>query len=152
MTNRNIPNAPLFRDPIYDGAADPVLVWNRIEENWWIFYTNRRANAPGSGYGWIHGTDIGIASSKDGSRTWLYRGIARGLNFEKGWNTFWAPEIIWHNGLYHMYCSDIHVQGMKHTFFILLIQGYLMKGVQPVDMRQIDPPCRWLYWNIKMER
>ncbi|MEI6051034.1 MAG: hypothetical protein WCS03_19265, partial [Bacteroidota bacterium] len=23
--------APLFRDPIYDGVADPVLVWNPIK-------------------------------------------------------------------------------------------------------------------------
>ena len=23
--------APLFRDPITDGAADPVLIWNRTE-------------------------------------------------------------------------------------------------------------------------
>lgn len=25
--------APLFRDPITDGAADPVLIWNRTEKN-----------------------------------------------------------------------------------------------------------------------
>lgn len=25
-----IPNAPLFQDPIYDGAADPVVIWNRL--------------------------------------------------------------------------------------------------------------------------
>ena len=29
MENRVIPQAPLFRDPIYDGAADPVIIWNR---------------------------------------------------------------------------------------------------------------------------
>ena len=28
--------APLFRDPITDGAADPVLIWNRTEKNWWM--------------------------------------------------------------------------------------------------------------------
>jgi len=22
---------PLFRDPIYDGAADPTVIWNRTE-------------------------------------------------------------------------------------------------------------------------
>ena len=39
------PNAPLFRDPIYDGAADPTIIWNPKEKAWWIFYTNRRASA-----------------------------------------------------------------------------------------------------------
>ncbi|MEZ4836778.1 MAG: DUF6713 family protein [Caldilineaceae bacterium] len=38
------PNAPLFRDPIYDGAADPTVIWNRQEQCWWLLYTNRRAN------------------------------------------------------------------------------------------------------------
>ncbi len=38
--------APLYNDPIYDGAADPVLIWNREEKSWWMFYTTRRANIP----------------------------------------------------------------------------------------------------------
>lgn len=37
-TMRQTP-APLYRDPIYDGAADPVMVYNRSEKNWWMFYT-----------------------------------------------------------------------------------------------------------------
>ena len=36
---------PVFRDPVFDGAADPVVIWNRQEEKWFMFYTNRRANA-----------------------------------------------------------------------------------------------------------
>lgn len=28
--------APLFRDPVTDGAADPVIVWNREEKSWWM--------------------------------------------------------------------------------------------------------------------
>ena len=36
--------APLYRDPITDGAADPVLIWNRQEKTWWMLYTQRRAN------------------------------------------------------------------------------------------------------------
>ena len=31
------PNAPLFRDPIYDGAADPTIIWNPKEKAWWTF-------------------------------------------------------------------------------------------------------------------
>src|SRR5215831_12042126 len=33
--------APLFRDPIFDGAADPVVVYNREKKQWWMFYTQR---------------------------------------------------------------------------------------------------------------
>src|SRR5690242_6129224 len=38
---------PLYRDPVYDGAADPVVIWNPHAKRWWMFYTNRRANVPG---------------------------------------------------------------------------------------------------------
>ena len=72
------PPAPLYRDPVFDGAADPSLIWNDKERAWWIFYTNRRANAPDAqdGVRWCHGTDIGISSSADGGLTWTYRGTA----------------------------------------------------------------------------
>ncbi len=99
--------APLFRDPVYDGAADPVIVWNRAERCWWMLYTNRRANVDGPGVAWVHGTDIGVARSFDGGRTWRYMGVLPGLEFERGRNTFWAPEVLWHGGAYHMYCSYV---------------------------------------------
>jgi hypothetical protein len=35
---------PLFRDPVYDGAADPTVIYNRVEKKWFMFYTNRRAS------------------------------------------------------------------------------------------------------------
>src|SRR3954471_13132640 len=38
---------PLFRDPVVDGAADPSIVYDRAEQKWLMFYTNRRANVPG---------------------------------------------------------------------------------------------------------
>ena len=92
-------NAPLFRDPMYDGAADPVVIWNREAKEWWMIYTNRRATQEGPKFGWVHGTDLGVASSSDGGATWLYRGTLEGLETEWGGNTFWAPEIICHDGL-----------------------------------------------------
>lgn len=107
--------APLFRDPIFDGAADPTIIWNQAEQAWWLFYTNRRANVEAPGFSWVHGTDIGIASSADGGRTWIYRGIAEGLTFARGRNTYWAPEIIAHAGRYHMYVS--YVPGVPHHWF-----------------------------------
>ncbi|MEI7844849.1 MAG: glycosyl hydrolase, partial [Chloroflexota bacterium] len=103
----NIAPTPLFRDPIFDGAADPTLIWNRDEQSWWLLYTNRRANVNCRGFAWVHGTDIGIASSVDQGKTWVYRGILEGLEFERGRNTFWVPEFIWHNNLYHMYVSYV---------------------------------------------
>ena len=36
--------APLFRCPIYDGPTDPTLEWNEERQEWWMFYTQRRAN------------------------------------------------------------------------------------------------------------
>jgi hypothetical protein len=99
--------APLFRDPIYDGAADPVVIWNRQEKNWWLLYTQRRANAEGPGVAWVHGCDIGVARSADDGRSWRYLGVLPGLEFERGRNTFWAPEILWHEGAYHMYASYV---------------------------------------------
>jgi len=99
--------APLYRDPIHDGAADPTLVWSREERCWWMLYTNRRADADEEkGVKWVHGTDLGIASTPDGGAPWKYRGIARGLEFEPGRNTFWAPEVVDFGGRYHAFiCS-----------------------------------------------
>lgn len=107
-------SAPLFRDPIYDGAADPVVVWNHIEQAWWMIYTNRRATAGGPKFAWVHGTDLGVASSLDGGQSWTYRGTLTGLEHEWGHNTFWAPEIFWHDGIYHMYVS--YIQGVPHDW------------------------------------
>ncbi len=103
------PPAPLYRDPVFDGAADPSLVWNDRERAWWVFYTNRRANAPDAqdGVRWCHGTDIGIASSADGGRIWTYRGTVKGLEFETGRNTFWAPCLVEHGRTYHMFLAYV---------------------------------------------
>ena len=104
-----VPPAPLYRDPVFDGAADPSLIWNDQERAWWIFYTNRRANDPNAqdGVRWCHGTDIGIASSADGGLTWTYRGIAKGLDFEPGRNTFWAPCLVEHGRTFHMFVAYV---------------------------------------------
>lgn len=99
-------NAPLFRDPIFDAPTDPVVIYNRDREEWWMFYTQRRSGVNAVGVSHIHGTKIGVAVSKDGNR-WLYRGTLENLDFEFGHNTFWAPEIIWGEGEYHMYVSYI---------------------------------------------
>jgi len=99
-------STPLFRDPVHDGAADPVLVQNRAEGTWWMFYTQRRAQSPGDGVAWVHGTDIGVAVSADGGSTFVYRGTLD-LSADWGRDTYWAPEVLWAAGEYHMYVSVI---------------------------------------------
>ena len=56
-----VAKAPLFRDPIHDGAADPMVIYNEQEKAWYMFYTNRRANVPTQGTNWCYGTRIGVA-------------------------------------------------------------------------------------------
>lgn len=105
---------PLFRDPVFDGAADPVVVWNPHARAWWMFYTNRRANVPGlSGVAWVHGTPIGIAESRDGGTTWRYIGNAEiELPPEVGsapeTSTHWAPEIVTApDGVHHLFLTVV---------------------------------------------
>lgn len=106
-TEGKIAPKPLFRDPVYDGAADPVLVWNRAEHKWLMFYTNRRANVPNlPNVAWVHGTRIGIAESTDGGATWKYDGTAD-IPYGKPNYTQWAPEIVTYQGVYHMYLSIV---------------------------------------------
>ena len=98
--------SPLFEDPIYDSPTDPTIIRSRENGKWYLFYTQRRAFAPGRGVAFVHGSAVGVAESEDGSR-WLYRGTLDGLAIEPGHNTFWAPEVIWAEGCYHMYVSYI---------------------------------------------
>lgn len=101
---------PLFRDPVHDGAADPVLIWNRREQKWFMFYTNRRANLTNSvGVAWVHGTAIGIAESADGGARWKYRGTAA-ISLGGTNDTLWAPDVVEHEGVYHMFVT--HVPGV----------------------------------------
>lgn len=99
---------PLFRDPVQDGAADPVVVYNHLEDNFFTFYTNRRTKQNSlSGVAWVHGTAIGMASSKKGAH-WNYEGTCN-FDYPKGDKevSFWAPEVIYNDGIYHMYVTIV---------------------------------------------
>lgn len=103
--------APLYRDPIYDGAADPMIIRKASDGKFYMFYTQRRANQQVVDVSFCHGTAIGLAESDDGNY-WCYRG-ALNLDFEFGHNTFWAPEVIYdeENQVYHMYVS--YIRGVR---------------------------------------
>jgi len=103
---------PLYRDPVYDGAADPVVVWNPHVRAWWMFYTNRRANATNaSGVAWVHGTRLGIAESTNSGVNWNYVGTAViDLAAEYGGTnvTHWAPEVFTAaDGVHHMFLTVV---------------------------------------------
>ena len=98
---------PLFRDPVYDGAADPSIVRNRETGEWYMFYTDRRANIGDTGgVEWVHGTPIGIAVSDDLAR-WSYRGQASIGYAPDPEPTYWAPSVIDDGKLYHMYLTYV---------------------------------------------
>lgn len=96
--------APLYRDPVTDGATDPIIVRNHLTDEWWMFYTQRRPADEGPGVRWVHGTDIGVAISGDSGRSWHYRGTAK-LSDSEQRDTFWAPEVIFAEGCFHMFVS-----------------------------------------------
>jgi hypothetical protein len=98
---------PVYSDPVYNGAADPCIVWNKKAKKWWMFYTNRRAADKNAvGVTWVHGTRIGIAESADGAN-WKYVDTAN-INYRPTAEyTHWAPEIIEYKGLYHMYLTYV---------------------------------------------
>jgi sucrose-6-phosphate hydrolase SacC (GH32 family) len=103
---------PLVRDPVFDGAADPVVVYNPARGRWWMFYTNRRATATGlPGVSWVHGTRIGIAESSGQGAHWSYVGTANiDLPPQLGGAdaTHWAPDIVRaDDGTWHMFLTVV---------------------------------------------
>lgn len=101
---------PLYRDPTYDGAADPLVIWNETKQKWFMFYTNRRAKADNlQGVEWVHGTPIGIAESSDGA-TWHYLQNAK-IHYPSAKDmalpTYWAPDVLYAEGQYHMFLTIV---------------------------------------------
>lgn len=98
---------PMYDDPLYHGAADPVVVYNKPQKLWYMLYTNRRATLnDSSGVRWVHGTPIGIASSKDG-KNWKYVDTANIDYRPDSGYTFWAPDVVEQKGIYHMYLTYV---------------------------------------------
>ena len=55
FAQKNAAPKPLYDDPVYHGAADPVIIYNKQKKKWWMFYTNRRASIIDSTVQWVHG-------------------------------------------------------------------------------------------------
>jgi hypothetical protein len=105
-------SAPVYRDELWHGASDPTVILREDAEGaadeWWMFYTQRRALLEGVGVEWVHGSRIAVAVSSDGGATWSYRGVVDGLDDPgSGPNTHWAPEVVRIDGDYHMYLTWI---------------------------------------------
>lgn len=98
---------PLYRDPVFDGAADVSTVYDRAAKEWKMFYTNRRAtlNLPAGDVSWVHGTAIGVASSTNGVK-WTYEGTAK-IPLACTGETLWAPELYEEGGVYHMWVTVV---------------------------------------------
>lgn len=138
--------SPLFRDPVYDGAADPSLVWNEETKEWWLFYTQRRANVDTEGTAWVYGSDIGIGISSDNGKTWRYFGIAEGLKMEPGHNTFWAPCVRKIGKEYHMFVAyirgvqyDWRGDGIIAHYTSKNLWKWKFEGFVPLEQNVIDP-------------
>lgn len=103
-----VADKPLFRDPVHDGAADPVIVWNAGLNKHIMYYTNRRANiVDEAGVRWVHGTRIGMAVSENGGATWTYLDTCNIRYRPDQEPTYWAPEVLEHEGTYHMYLTYV---------------------------------------------
>lgn len=106
--------APLYRDPVFDGAADPVLTWNPRRKSWWMCYTQRRASLDLPGVEWCHGTEIGVAESRDGGMTWNYLGVLPLSHPDPGYS-FWAPDIVQDDkGLFHLFVTYVPGWANEH--------------------------------------
>jgi GH43 family beta-xylosidase len=156
---------PLYRDPVQDGAADPVVIWNPALHRWWMFYTNRRAATPGlPAISWVHGTRIGIAESDDGGANWRHAGEAAiELPPDMGGAdaTQWAPEIVrGDDGVFHMYLTVVpgvftdwkHPRHMVHLTSTDLRTWGNARVLRLASERVIDacvarmPDGRWRMW------
>ncbi len=106
---------PLFIDPVYNGSSDPMVCYNKARGTWLMYYTSRRVNRLDlGGIQRIHGSPIGIAESRDGGATWSYIGDCN-IDYKPDPEpTYWAPEVLEYEGLYHMYLS--YVPGVFDTW------------------------------------
>lgn len=145
LADRDVASSPLYRDPLFDGAHDPEMVWNYAEQCYWLLYLQNRYNIPltdPAPLGRTSLTDIGLASTPDGGRSWIYRGVAEGLDVpasaradelppsgtqQYGGATWWRPAVTFADDIYH-------------AFWVMWESSRGMKGP--------DGPGAYANWNL----
>jgi hypothetical protein len=153
--------APLYDDPVWHGASDPVVIWmpgkNNGKGEWWMYYTQRRATLPNPrGVDWVHGSAIGIATSPDGLH-WTYGGVAQGSLPATGSTpkrelgdpvasntTWWAPTVFWEKGTG---MSGGGGPGDKLHMFVTLVHGIFTSwtGDRTIEHFTSDDGVNWTY-------
>jgi len=151
---------PLFRDPVYDGAADPIIIRNRDNGRWYMFYTLRRANIEDSdGVAWVHGSPIGIAVSDDLAH-WSRIGEARIDYAPDAEPTYWAPSVVDDGREYHMYLTYVpgvftdwdHPRHIVHLVSDDLLDWHYVSTLKLISDKVIDadvvrlPDGTWRMW------
>ncbi|HVT80864.1 MAG TPA: hypothetical protein VHM90_09420 [Phycisphaerae bacterium] len=150
--------APLYDDPVWHGATDPAVVWmpgKGDHGEYWMYYTQRRATLPNpNGVDWVHGSAIGIATSKDGLH-WSYGGVAQGKIKDgdtekllgdpmKDKITWWAPTIFWEkgNGI-----SGGGAEGDKLHMFVTYVHGIFTSwtGDRTIEHFTSTDGLNWTY-------
>jgi hypothetical protein len=147
------PPSPLYSDPPHGAPTDPVVLRgpHRADgvDEWWMFYTQRRSAAEGPGVSWVHGSDIGVATSTDGGISWAYRGVVEGIDPRPGRNTLWAPEILFAEGRFHMFVTYIegvpdrwegHARSILHHVSDDLV-SWEYRGVVPLSSDRVIDAC-----------
>jgi hypothetical protein len=117
---------------------------------------------------WVFGTPIGAASSNDGGHSWQYRGTLD-LRVKKTGETFWGPEIVYHDGLFHLFPAYYEgVRASWDTKFMPLahftskdLRVWQFEGLLPLEADHVIEGSihrmangRWRMWyrrDIKQE-
>jgi hypothetical protein len=150
--------SPLFRDPVFDGASDPVLIRNRLRA-----LLVDALHQPASD----RADEGGRVGPRERRRSGVLSttvarpgaiGASSTSDHEFGRNTFWAPEVTWANDLYHVFVSYIrgvpdqwagHARHIHHYVSEDLLKwdhrGPLSPKQRPRHRRgRAPPPGRWV--------
>lgn len=151
---------PLYVDPKNDAPTDPMVIKNRENGLWYMFYTSRRGNLEnGKGVEWVHGCTIGIAVSKDMVH-WEY---LQDANIDYSPNadpTYWAPGIVDDGKTYHMYLTYVpgifsdwnHPRNIVHLTSENMLDWEFQSELKLMSDKVIDaevvrmPDGKWRMW------